>query len=741
MATWKEKYNKKYGYEKDKSHTLSAISKKTGVSKAGLQKIYNKGIGAWKTNIGSVRLKGSFKKNSNTKKYPRKSRLGKEQWAMARVYSAVMGGKASKVDKKELRMLKGGELQDFYKGYYERLTPSKMQVTSSNDGKIIIDVMRKDKLKQGGAVETDVETDAMLGEFYDKGGMVYRHKFIPTMTFEITGETSKGYKGIQRDEKSLSRLERTKGKKVSYSSSEFKELFTNEKNYAKGGQTDFNPDGKIKDKIVHTSGEAGGMLVGKRHSKGGIKAINKSTGQPLEMEGGEVVITRDAVSDQKKRSFNGKMMTNRQILSAINESGGGVSFADGGEVPADVCFDCNAEYEYGGKTMCGKDLAYAMGGVTTAIVTDPNEAMADLQATYGFGDVYADGGEVDEIFKGVFEEGGETKIEVYEPSKDSTVIFLESKIKELRNNFDKKRAITSNLQKGLLLREIRKYETLLYNHKTKKRPKGKLLKDFVEGSKLRFGNIDAERTPASTKTDLTKEESKLVRTESFIDWFGDWELAKETGNYTGVSKVIDEKTKEPLVVYHGTDTLFTSWETYTSNNLHYFAKKRKFAEFFATSWQFRTDQTAKDSAIIKNQNPFKGTYIYPCFLQIKNPIDLSVFGVDKKPIKTYLDYLKVKYDINNFDWVANNVTTYTDFKTPVYSWMIIRMWQSFNLYIKNNTPFDGFIFYEYIPDSDKNGLKDASLCYTTFNSEQIKFANASTFNKNKDSRFYYGGEI
>ena len=676
MATWKEKYNKKYGYEKDKSHTLSAISKKTGVSKAGLQKIYNKGIGAWKTNIGSVRLKGSFKKNSNTKKYPRKARLGKEQWAMARVYSAVMGGKASKVDKKELRMLKGGELQDFYKGYYERLTPSKMQVTSSNDGKIIIDVMRKNKLKQGGAVETDVETDAILGEFY-----------------------------------------------------------------AKGGETDFNPDGKIKGKIVHASGEAGGMLVGKRHSKGGIKAINKSTGQPLEMEGGEVVITRDAVSDPKKRSFNGKMMTNRQILSAINESGGGVSFADGGEVPADVCFDCNAEYEYGGKTMCGKDLAYAMGGVTTAIVTDPNEAMADLQATYGFGDVYADGGEVDEIFKGVFEEGGETKIEVYEPSKDTTVIFLESKINELRNNFDKKRAITSNLQKGLMLREIRKYETLLYNHKTKKRPKGKLLKDFVKGSKLRFGNMDAERTPASTKTDLTKEENKLVRTESFIDWFGDWELAKETGNYTGVSKVIDEKTKEPLVVYHGTDTLFTSWETYTSNNLHYFAKKRKFAEFFATSWQFRTDQTAKDSAIIKNQNPFKGTYIYPCFLKIKNPIDLSVFGVDKKPIKTYLDYLKVKYDINNFDWVANNVTTYTDFKTPVYSWMIIRMWQSFNLYIKNNTPFDGFIFYEYIPDSDKNGLKDASLCYTTFNSEQIKFANASTFNKNKDSRFYYGGEI
>ena len=68
-----------------------------------------------------------------------------------------------------------------------------------------------------------------------KGGVIYKHKFIPTMTFEITGETAKGYKGIQKDKKSLSRLERTKGKKVSYSSSELKELFTNEKKLAKGG--------------------------------------------------------------------------------------------------------------------------------------------------------------------------------------------------------------------------------------------------------------------------------------------------------------------------------------------------------------------------------------------------------------------------------------------------------------------------------------------------------------------------
>ena len=55
MATWKEKYNKKYDYPKSESHSLSDISKDTGVSKKGLQQIYNKGIGAYKTNPQSVR--------------------------------------------------------------------------------------------------------------------------------------------------------------------------------------------------------------------------------------------------------------------------------------------------------------------------------------------------------------------------------------------------------------------------------------------------------------------------------------------------------------------------------------------------------------------------------------------------------------------------------------------------------------------------------------------------------------
>ena len=108
--------------------------------------------------------------------------------------------------------------------------------------------------------------------------------------------------------------------------------------------------------IIHNKGSLSGYLVGKTHAEGGIKAVNKSTGQPLEMQGGEVVITAPAVSDNTKNEFNGKMMTNREILSQINVKGGGVAFAkDGMEIPKSVKHT-GASYNYGGKTMTDHEI-------------------------------------------------------------------------------------------------------------------------------------------------------------------------------------------------------------------------------------------------------------------------------------------------------------------------------------------------------------------------------------------------
>jgi len=123
-------------------------------------------------------------------------------------------------------------------------------------------------------------------------------------------------------------------------------------------KNNIDPDNtQIKDYFSGGSGSTGGVLVGKRHSEGGIKAINKATDQPIEMEGGEVVITRNAVSDNRKRQFQGQMLTNREILSKINESGGGVAiFEEGGSITPHKCSCSGNKYEYGGEMLSDFDI-------------------------------------------------------------------------------------------------------------------------------------------------------------------------------------------------------------------------------------------------------------------------------------------------------------------------------------------------------------------------------------------------
>jgi rhodanese-related sulfurtransferase len=72
---------------------MTELSKASMIPEPALQEVFDRGIGAWKTNISSVRLQKDFSKNPNTKKYPRSARLGKEQWALARVYSFIDRGK------------------------------------------------------------------------------------------------------------------------------------------------------------------------------------------------------------------------------------------------------------------------------------------------------------------------------------------------------------------------------------------------------------------------------------------------------------------------------------------------------------------------------------------------------------------------------------------------------------------------------------------------------------------------
>jgi len=82
-------------------------------------------------------------------------------------------------------------------------------------------------------------------------------------------------------------------------------------------------------------GTKGGILSGDKHSdpSGGIKAIIKETNEPVLLEDNEVVITAKAVENKKKFEFEGDKKTTKEILSDLNQAGGGVQiYAAGGVI-------------------------------------------------------------------------------------------------------------------------------------------------------------------------------------------------------------------------------------------------------------------------------------------------------------------------------------------------------------------------------------------------------------------------
>lgn len=89
MSTNREQVLRKLGLPKDTQLGLLDIASLTKTPYKALREVFDRGVGAWKTNPSSVRVQGSFKKDPNLKKYPRAKRLGPEQWAYARVYAFV----------------------------------------------------------------------------------------------------------------------------------------------------------------------------------------------------------------------------------------------------------------------------------------------------------------------------------------------------------------------------------------------------------------------------------------------------------------------------------------------------------------------------------------------------------------------------------------------------------------------------------------------------------------------------
>ena len=88
VLTYKQRFNKKYGFPLNEPHSLKEISDITGYKLSGIKTIFEKGKGAYKSNPESIR--------PNIK--------SPEQWAYSRVYASVSpGSKSYNIDKSHLK--------------------------------------------------------------------------------------------------------------------------------------------------------------------------------------------------------------------------------------------------------------------------------------------------------------------------------------------------------------------------------------------------------------------------------------------------------------------------------------------------------------------------------------------------------------------------------------------------------------------------------------------------------------
>ena len=142
VQTYKQQFNRKYNQPPNQSNSISQISKLTGYEKKGLQIIFNKGVGAFKTNRASVRPHIT----------------SADAWAMARIYASVNPkSKAYKVDK--VHLVKKGSKPSLTDKQKEMLNKHKVHHTKKH-----MDFMKKEMLNGSSFTESHKKAKKMVGK-------------------------------------------------------------------------------------------------------------------------------------------------------------------------------------------------------------------------------------------------------------------------------------------------------------------------------------------------------------------------------------------------------------------------------------------------------------------------------------------------------------------------------------------------------------------------------------------------
>jgi 8-oxo-dGTP pyrophosphatase MutT (NUDIX family) len=208
--------------------------------------------------------------------------------------------------------------------------------------------------------------------------------------------------------------------------------------------------------------------------------------------------------------------------------------------------------------------------------------------------------------------------------------------------------------------------------------------------------------PNGKPTNLTPEQYKLVRTPEFKAWFGDWENSPEMA-----SKVVDEETKEPKVMYHGSKNDFTIFNP----KAEAINRRQNFEGFYFTGDKNR----AKSYSNVK---------LFEVFINIRNPLNRHLG--EHLPSYKSLNYIREKYK--------------GDFNKEYLEEKMFQLQRT-----GRNSFIDGEDMTKILIMDNYDGVFDGSFDYgdtVAFKSNQIKLADGTntTFDSNNpDIRYEIGG--
>jgi len=510
--------------------------------------------------------------------------------------------------------------------------------------------------------------------------------------------------------------------------------------------------GKVKKydvggKVVHDKGETndakrGGYFEGRPHSEGGIKAKVKETNQPIEVEGGEVVITKRAVEDDTKREFEGKMMTNREILSEINESGGGVSFEEGGEID-------NADED---------DLF-------NDVEIDEEVEMDEFDDSHDLSDwepQYEDGGEIPS-----WNLVGQELLE--ELKKDGVIETFEDFLPDARDlEFIKLELDFLNVAYGDIppTEIVEKMDVAMAISKLEKELRVKRVWGGGFSGRIERDSTKISRLPLRSFDKQSNERMSILHrlayhSQEFNNWFGDFygfvqymnNLRSEPNNPIdtfGLQGSIDylnfpiskvgyfmsnetlkdffkipinsQRTIEgsgdgwvylPLVVFQGTGVRFEKFK-FKQFPVNYFARTYAYANWFA-------NQKGTQTKLSDGQN---SGMVLPCVLNIRRPLNMTDFKWNKISPQQFFDAIYLQTGLTPEELKVR--PQFLSDKTPdLEVWVYFRNNPEMLEVLRDSGIVDGIHMYENNPSVDLTSEAYWTEVFMTFYPDQAKVLSES----------------